>query len=386
MAYESRARMVANDTARAELERLRGYLASDPGNLNLLQRATAAATAASDYDGALELVAQMIALKPGDAQILYSRAQIEIRAGKLGDAEQTLLAIEATGHKAPEVSAALGHVYFLGGDYGKARAPLAAALEHPDRAPNLAPVYVRTLHQLGEIETAIAFVEHWLETHGADASLIGLLSLLYIDHGDMEKGEALARQSVGTQGENIEALVALGTSALGKQNVDEAATAFQKALARNDSSGRAWLGQGLAQMLALDYEAAERSLRACVKHMPEHIGSWHALAWCQMLRDDYAGAEESFTRSLKIDTRFGESHGGLAVLAALRGDEKKASTLLKRARRLDAKGFSGRFAQSVLLQRAGKTKDADKIVKALLATVDRNALASLISRSTARRH
>jgi tetratricopeptide (TPR) repeat protein len=371
---------------RAELDRLMGYVRFDSKNLDLIARAMGVAASISQFDQALELANRMLEIKPSDPQLLYQKAQLEIQAGKLAEAEHTLLSIIGTGTRAPELSAALGHVYFLKHDYGKARAPLSEAVAHPDRAPNIAPLYARTLHQLGDIDAAIAFAESWLATNREDASLLGVLSLLYVDQGNMDKAEHTARRSVELSGSSLEGLIALGTTALGKQNVEEATACFERALAQNTAAGRAWLGRGLAEMIAMNFEGAERTLKTCVELMPEHIGSWHALAWCQILRQDYAGAEDSFRRALKIDDNFGETHGGLGVLAALQGDEKKARQLIKKATRLDPGGFAGRFAQSMVLSLAGKEKDAKKIVQALIGTVDPKILASTLSRHTARRH
>ena len=69
-----------------------------------------------------------------------------------------------------------------------------------------------------------------------------------------------------------EALVTMGTAALGEEDADQAGGYFRRALERNPRNGRAWVGQGLAQMLSLDLAAAEASLAAGVQNMPTHVG------------------------------------------------------------------------------------------------------------------
>ena len=371
--------------SQATLKQLAEYLRFDPTNLALLSRAVDAAMNSQEIVQGLELLDRMLVLIPGSPQILYKKSQLEIAAGRLDDAEEILRGLVDRGNDAPELNAALGHVYFLKGAYDKAKPPLGAAMKHPERAPNLAPVYLRTLHHAGDLAEAIAFGERWLGHSPDDAAVLGVLSLLYEDHGDAEKALQAARRSVSLGGETPEALLVLGSNALAEQRVGEAAEHFTRVLQQNPKSGRAWLGQGLLHMMSLELEAACESLDRCVQHMPDHIGSWHALAWCQILRQDYQGAEESFNRSLQIDDNFGESHGGLGVLAALQGDDTKAKKLIKRATRLDAGGFSGRFAQSVLLDRAGKAEDAKKIIQAIIGSVDPKALAASLARLATRR-
>jgi len=90
------------------------------------------------------------------------------------------------------------------------------------------------------------------------------------------------------------------------------------------------------------------SLMNAVKYMPNHIGTWHTLAWCQLLRDDIAGAKESFEKAMDLDHNFGETHGGIAVVAYLQGDKDLARKETRKAIMLNPYSFAGRFAESLL--------------------------------------
>ncbi len=102
-------------------------------------------------------------------------------------------------------------------------------------------------------------------------------------------------------------------------------------------------------------------------HMPEHIGSWHVLAWIQLLQGELVAAERAFERSMTLDRNFSETHGGLAVIAALQGREEEARTSLKRALRLDPQSMSAQCARIVLLRRDGKHDEAKAVLDAFLA-------------------
>jgi Tfp pilus assembly protein PilF len=92
--------------------------------------------------------------------------------------------------------------------------------------------------------------------------------------------------------------------------------------------------------------------------MPQHIGSWHGLAWCQLMRGDVEAARASFEAALVLDRNFGETHGGLAVIAALQGRKQEASEAIERAQRLDRSGLSARYAQALL---DGNAQDAQAL-------------------------
>jgi Tfp pilus assembly protein PilF len=120
-------------------------------------------------------------------------------------------------------------------------------------------------------------------------------------------------------------------------------------------------------MLGLDLDRALENLQRAVRYMPDHIGTWHSLAWCQILKRDFAGAQESFDRAMALDRTFGETHGGLAVVHILQGTPDIAEPEVRRALRLDPKCFSGRFAQSLLLQKSDPAA-AQAIVQGIMSS------------------
>jgi tetratricopeptide (TPR) repeat protein len=356
------------ETSKDRLDHLLRHLKQDPSNVRLLADAADAAIEARDPGKALDLSARALSLRPGEPSFVYRKGCAELLAGELDDAESTLRGLAAADPGASAVRVMLAQALLLKGRYPEAKTELAAVLAGAHTVPEAPALYLRALHHLGEVEEGIAFGEQILAKNPGDAELLALLSTLYVDSGDMKKAEAVAQRSMAAGADMPEALTTLGTVALGEQRGDEASARFAKALERNPRSGRAWVGQGLARMFALDLEGAESSLSRGVENMPSHVGSWHALAWCQMLKKDYTGAEASFTKSLDLDRNFSESHGGLAVLAAMRGDATKAKPLVERALRLDAQSFSGRFAQSLLL-RESKPETAERLVQTLVASI-----------------
>jgi Tfp pilus assembly protein PilF len=131
---------------------------------------------------------------------------------------------------------------------------------------------------------------------------------------------------------------------------------FARALAVNDKDGRSWSGLGLASLLAQDFEGARKQLETAVKHMPGHIGTWHALGWCHIAGQRLDAARHCFEQALALDRNFAESHGGLAVVAAMAGDRKGAEESVERALRLDPACLSARYAQSLL---SGEIRDSE---------------------------
>jgi tetratricopeptide (TPR) repeat protein len=373
------------------LDRYTRFLDSDPANLQLLARAIDLCIDLGDTERGLQWAARALALSPGDPYFLYRKGCLQMSASRLDEAEQAFReAVERSDEPAPR--AKLGHVLLLLGKYPEAKDVLAQALSQTERAPEVAAevaaLYLRALHYLGEVQEAIGFGEQQLEKVPGQPTLLAMLSTLYTDSGDLGKAKEAAQKSLAMTDRAPEALVTLGTAALNDQETEQAADYFRRALEQSPKSGRAWVGQGLASMLALDLDGAEKSLKAGVQNMPTHVGSWHALAWCQILKKDAAAAEASLTKALELDRNFAETHGGLAVVALMQGDTEKAKTSIRRALGLDTQCFSARFAQSLLLSHGGREDAARQLVQGILGsmhTADGRSLLTVLSRFPARK-
>jgi Tfp pilus assembly protein PilF len=108
-------------------------------------------------------------------------------------------------------------------------------------------------------------------------------------------------------------------------------------------------------------------LQHAVKTMPEHIGTWHALAWTELLSGEIDAAANAYESAYELDRNFADSHGGLALIAALRGEAEAADLAIRRALKLDPNCATAHYARSILLADAGKTEDANRTIAGLMA-------------------
>jgi Tfp pilus assembly protein PilF len=146
-----------------------------------------------------------------------------------------------------------------------------------------------------------------------------------------------------------------------------ARASFTALLEAHPECGRAWLGLGLIKLSQGEVEAALRDIELAAAYVPEHIGTWHVLAWIQIMRRDVSAAEAAFLRALALDRNFAETYGGLAVIAALQGREVDAHSSIKRALRLDPQSLSARYAQILLLHGHGHYPEATAVLDEVLA-------------------
>lgn len=354
--------------ASARRERLLGFLAQDPGNTQLLAEIVDSDLALGLLGDAETHLKQGFELAPENPHFQFQQAALALRSGAVDEAERLFRTLfYDRGIDAPGIRYSLAYTLVLKGQYLEAR-PLLEPIAGNPEAPGATSLLVRCLHFLGELEEAIALAEKHIAEHSDDAGMMGALSLLYTDMDNLAKAGEWAAHALAIDPENADGLLTQGTVDLGQENTATAIVSFQRALARNPTSGRAWVGLGLSEMLNLDLEKAKQHLAQATQHMPTHIGTWHAMAWNQIFTSDIPGAKASFLKSLELDRNFAETHGGLAVIAVLEDHPDDAEQAIKVALKLDPQCYSALYAKTLLLDRAGHGKVAAKMIEGVLTT------------------
>ncbi|ULU23697.1 tetratricopeptide repeat protein [Dyella terrae] len=241
----------------------------------------------------------------------------------------------------------------------------ASAVEGDD-VISIALLTARIWHRQQRIREALALLDG-LHDPSRQAEIDGLRALLLLDHGQVSDAAREASRALSLDPAQFEAGLVSGSLALSARHED-AVSIFQRLVAMRPNVGRAYLGLGEGLMMSGDIVAATAVLDRAVTYMPDHIGTWHALAWCQLLQGKLDDAQRSFDQAFALDRTFGETHGGRALIHALRGEREAASESIKRALRLDPHGRNARYAQSVLLLDEGREAEAQSIIQDLVAS------------------
>ncbi len=351
----------AAEELRARLQRYCGFLKGDPANPSLALEVAELHTRLGEFAQAESVLVTALANRPADARLRSQLATTHIAANRPDEAIELLQSLLASGEQAPALRYNLAYALLLARRPQEARDQLLAAVDRPEAPTQARLLLARALHHCGDLEGAEEQIVAYLKDRPEDAEALGVAALIHLDASQPDR----ARAAAGA--DDLGALVTLGSLALDQEDQAAAHDYFTRATERHPSSGRAWSGMGLTTMLALDLDRAIENLKQAVRYMPDHIGTWHSLAWCQILKRDFAGAQESFDRAMALDRTFSETHGGLAVLHILQGKLDIAEPEVKRALRLDPKCFSGRFAQSLLLSKSDP-EQAQAIVQGIMSS------------------
>jgi len=349
------------------IDRLEAFHLSDPDNPRLAGELIDALLAAGRIERAQKMLASFSAPVRADSRLRFREARCALLGGHLPEAAEMLAALELTPVEGPVLRHDLAFVQLMMGRIDAASKTLEPALDDPAAPAAVHVLHARLLHWHGDYVGGLLAIDRALARSPDDIEARGVQALLLLDQGDRAAARAAAKTADAQGGFQPEAAIVLGTLALWEQHPEEADACFAKVLAHRSQSGRALLGAGQVQMLRGDLVAARSTLERAVANMPDHIGSWHALAWCQLLAGDLPAAQSSYEKALALDRSFGETRGGLAIIHVLRGETSDAEAEIKRARKLDPNGRSAVYARALLYLAEGREKEAKRLFAPLLA-------------------
>jgi tetratricopeptide (TPR) repeat protein len=355
---EGRAVLSSHDLPEGDpsrLDRLLGFLATDPKNLNLLADAANTALDESNLTAAESLIDRYSTLEPLTPSLINTAGIVALRQNRLTDAEKNFLALRADGHDDPGVRFNLAWIY-------------ARQLRHQDvlallddevlgLAPRAAALKVQALHHLGLIDEALEAGKAMIDRFPNNGHLLGALSCAAMDADDL----ALARQYADQAKGGADALTTLGLIALNDDDPARSLALFDQALFEHPDAPRAWLGRGLGLIATGQVPESIAALKRGAEIFGDHLGSWIAVGWTQFIAKDLKAARATFEHALSLDNNFAESHGALAVLDVAEGNLEGAKRRADIALRLDRECFGGMLARLLLHQAGGRPEAAQRV-------------------------
>ncbi|MCD1600370.1 tetratricopeptide repeat protein [Rheinheimera aquimaris] len=255
---------------------------------------------------------------------------------------------------------------YLGGQAESAMNALNKAAEQAQLEDKGHLLKARLHYIKSEMKPALSCLEK-ISDSSRDAEYFGLSALLALDLGNIKLAKSSAEKSLKLSQNQFDALLALASIFVSELELSQASVIIEKCLTLQPKSGRSWSVKGQVSLFNRLYDIAEQDFRSALIYMPDHIGTWHLLAWNYYLLGRLDQAEEAFKHALALDNAFGESYGGLAVIAAVKGRIDECNHYIKLAFKLNKRSFSAEYAKALVEQSEGNTNGAENRVKGLLA-------------------
>jgi tetratricopeptide (TPR) repeat protein len=353
--------MAGAGTRMAEMsrkDRLLGYLAQDPDNLQLIRDAADAAVSEGDDATAQSLFERHEALAPRSPEMLNLRGLAALGARRFDEAAAAFAALRAAGEDAPAIRLNLAWALTMAGDYTAALPLVDAAVVA--LGPSGAGLKVRLLHHLDRLDEAMAEGATLAALYPDDPVLMGTLANAALD---AERPD-LARLYAERAGSHHDGLTAMGLLLLDEDRITESAALFERVLSADAGNPRALLGKGLERLAVGQVSEAADWLDQAAARFGDHLGTWVAAAWAHYLAGDLETARARFETALALDDTFAETQGGLAVIDLAEGRIEEGRSRAGIALRLDRASFGGALATTMLLEHDGKPDLAERIREA----------------------
>lgn len=356
---------IQNSEEVARFERFLGFLTADPNNVSLRLKAIELGVECQAWDSLKQIILDGLNLDPGNASFRGHAGMLALR-----DKEYSLacshfeFVIASDDAISPSALYNYAFSLFYLAEYEKAYSILKQIEPSSEMQKVVNVLSARCLHHMGKPEEAIELIEQ-LSAEEMDAETQGVLALLLHETLRTADASEAANRALSLNPQQLDALLARASLEAEFDRYDNARRDYIAATTAHPSCGRAWSGLAQIDMRDMQFDKAQEELELAVKLMPDHIGTWHMLAWIHILNGRAEAAKYAFDRSYEIDRNFGETHGGFAVVAAMQQQRKLSEQHMRRARKLNPEGFSVHYAELLLLKAEGKHDEA----KALYDTV-----------------
>jgi predicted TPR repeat methyltransferase len=195
----------------------------------------------------------------------------------------------------------------------------APAVPHSYDPPALALEHVRS----GRYREAVAVCRERLAEDPGDVGALRLLSRVLLHSGHGALATLLLGQAVKSRPEEPVLLVDLGAALRSMESHDDAAGAYERALAADPASAEAYFG--LLELEKLG--ELEACLRAAAELAPGDPAPRFALANLLLETGRDEAAREAFDRAVELDARCRDRHMNVGSLLAMRKQHARASRM-----------------------------------------------------------
>ena len=348
-------------------QKLESYFKADPKNTTLAHQIIDLNFQLGDYQEVINIIDSIEASHSNDA-LAFKKSNALLSLGKAQEALAVLETISINPESQTAVQINKAHAQFQLGNFIEVN----QLLKDLDVESSLSTIILqaRSYHHMGDMENAIHLLERANTKFPDNAEIKGLLSLLMLDEGNFDQQTLdCAEQALSSKPNQLEGLLTAGMMYQHYvKDLVKAESYFDKVIKEYPAVGRGWLYKGLAVMLRSELIEARGFLRKACELMPEHIGSWHSLAWSYILHGQADEAAECYEKALLLDRNFAETHGGISIVQSMKGDNNQAEKTARLALRLNPQCLSAQYTLMLINNSKNHQQEASEILKNVLNT------------------
>jgi len=160
-----------------------------------------------------------------------------------------------------------------------------------------------------------------------------------------------------------EANFMIGEELLKRNNAENAATFYQRALAQDATKLAYYIRLGVSQFRNQDYPASRATLTQAIARFPDNANLYYLIGYAARAEGLYDEAIDYFNRSLKVQPGNADVLTNLGYIASQRGQFVEAEKFLRNAIALDKDNFPAHYDLGRLLIKLKRNEEAATILE-----------------------
>ncbi|WP_319525216.1 tetratricopeptide repeat protein [uncultured Desulfosarcina sp.] len=309
--------------------------ASGESQVNRLLEKGQRLEAGADFQSAVDLYQQALAISPDDARVLGRLGAIAYRAGQLSRAETFYLraADREPGYWAHHKG--LGNVYKRQGRLAEAESSLRQAIA---LSPESAEVHydLGIVHQIGgRLEKALAGYRSAIDCDPEHAPAWNNLGLVYLDLGERDKAIDCLQTAIAKKPDFAGAYNNLGNLLNQDNDLNGAADCYERSLTIDPKQASIFNVLGSTYQLKREQQKAMACYRQAIRLNPEIAEYWVNWGTAFQDADNLKQAIECYRKALGIEPSLSQAHLNLGLAYNELGRKTEARQLFEKAVELD---------------------------------------------------
>jgi tetratricopeptide (TPR) repeat protein len=302
-----------------------------PENLQLKKNYIQILIQTKRFDEARKLDDEILKTNPNDDDALVYQSQMQITAGDVSDATQTLQTVIKNASTNSEAHYVLGVAFEKSGNLERAEGEWREALRlRPDLLDAQRALASAAMRQ-GDMPTLQESATQIISLQPASPDGYALRALSFINRKQYTEAEKDIRKAIEIAPQSAFGYAELGNLEFAQKQYGGAAKAYQEALARNSNSTDALRGLMNTYLAENHPDEAIAAANAQIAKSPANSGFYDLLGTALFSKNDLSGAEAAFEKSAALDKHNSDALLKLCQVQAAKGENDQALSTAQHA-------------------------------------------------------
>jgi tetratricopeptide (TPR) repeat protein len=367
------------DELKIRAQRLEGYAAQDPANVELLCDLAQTYHQAGEHERALAVLDRAEHAGGQPSRFAALRARLLMALGRWQEAATLLEGELAAAPDSAALLANLGYARWAAGEAASALQPLERAAELDAGSADIRYQFALALEETGDPTAASQMLQEAIARDSRHARALAMLARLALDAGDLAGATELAGRCTAADPQGAAGWQLRGQVALFHMDAAAASKYLRQALDLDPADVDTCVSLAQASMMQGRVRHARSLLNEAVERDATHDAAWCMLGWACAAENDAAAAGVAFERALAVTPDHPDALAGQACLHLSEGRREEALAAAQRALVVDAQHTVANLVVARACELDGRAPEARELLDGVLASTPFGPMGSTVA-------